>query len=1014
MPSIRDFSGGVVNQNLQNRDNGSGVVFDCKNVLSSWNGELRKRTGTRWLKNLDEYSRIIPYRLPSGDDVILLFANNKIEAYENAGDYAIKPFYVYSGSAPTFPTSGWDTKTTNGKYTIWLSSDSAQSEWGKGFDTPAQTRPMTYYGKGSHWTGGYGVATNVPAYIQISSTGEQTFNSMQIRWTNSANGNHKGHFKGWLEPTIQYSDDGNNWVSVQTEMTNPVPFGGADYYEGSYYNGTRTENHIVYKVTNVAHITPHKYWRIYCARRITNTSTYDGERIDLNLSDITYLSNSKTALVIDTTGNFAINSDTIDNIRFAQSGTLMILTNGVDKPYYLQYSSGNFNYGKYNMSFDSEQGSPSCVTFFQNRLWFGGFSAHPTRVWGSAFGNFADFTRPATILSTSAIYADAVEIQSRIENLWGGNNALYCLSEDGVSMIDAQGSIVATDQIEFKLRNREPVNGMTPTYKDDIMIYLGRDCKKVLITDFDYVVQRFKAQNISQAYNDFFKSGIRELHYIPDSSSLIYGTLKDGKWFAVLLDLDNGKNALFPFDTNGLVVDVQPVKYEEQTRLLLTVQRDGQWVLEEKTPILFQERMDFMTEDEKKAYTKQVMEGEVTYLDCAVKRVYSEPVSFISDLPFTAGSKVEVIADGTYLGEKQVTDDVVGTLFAWVKGSEVVYTDTPTPVMNSTLYNKDQLEDKAYTIREIGSNTIALEKTITRHYHLYGLACPEYLDTTVGRLNRNESGDKIITSRGGSSSYGINYGGYYVGRRRPDEGDSVLDGAKIVKGYVNTVYGLVTWLTDSQYQNPERSILDFTNIRSSDGSIMEDEYQIMEINDVPQGNVSSPTYVKEYYLFDGTGTYHKFYISPDDDLNWDEEYGSISVFTRSPENDIAAIGIGLRLDGEYTTVVAGYKYDSYSVIKFVSPYNMRKFPKEVSVNFINTGYLEMGNTFDTLKSVLNNLVESVSITNEEILMNGNYTKTLAKQTFETPYVIVRSDKGLPFIITGMDYKVDMSNYQGGV
>ena len=47
-------------------------------------------------------------------------------------------------------------------------------------------------------------------------------------------------------------------------------------------------------------------------------------------------------------------------------------------------------------------------------------------------------------------------------------------------------------------------------------------------------------------------------------------------------------------------------------------------------------------------------------------------------------------------------------------------------------------------------------------------------------------------------------------------------------------------------------------------------------------------------------------------------------------------------------------------------------------------------------------------------MNGNYTKTLDKHSFETPYVIVRSNKGMPFIITGIDYKVDMGNYQGGV
>ena len=109
----------------------------------------------------------------------------------------------------------------------------------------------------------------------------------------------------------------------------------------------------------------------------------------------------------------------------------------------------------------------------------------------------------------------------------------------------------------------------------------------------------------------------------------------------------------------------------------------------------------------------------------------------------------------------------------------------------------------------------------------------------------------------------------------------------------------------------------------------------------------------------------------------------------------------------------GVSYDSYAVLKFITPYTERKFPKEIAVNFINTGYLEVGNTFDSLKSVLNNLVESVNINNKRILMNGNYAKTLDKHSFETPYVIVRSDKGLPFIITGMDYKVDMSNYQGG-
>ena len=110
----------------------------------------------------------------------------------------------------------------------------------------------------------------------------------------------------------------------------------------------------------------------------------------------------------------------------------------------------------------------------------------------------------------------------------------------------------------------------------------------------------------------------------------------------------------------------------------------------------------------------------------------------------------------------------------------------------------------------------------------------------------------------------------------------------------------------------------------------------------------------------------------------------------------------------------GIPYNSHAVIKFVSPYMIRKFPREIGINFINTGYLELGNSFNDMRPVLGNIAETVTLDNMPILMNGNYEKTLDKQAFETPYVIIRSDKGLPFSVTGIDYEVDYSNYQGGV
>lgn len=1012
MPSIRDFSSGVLNQELQNRDQGAGVLFDCKNVLSSWNGELRKRTGTAWLATLPEYQRIIPYRMPNGDDIILLLAENRIVGYEFAGENAVKPFYVFSGTKPTFPTSGWDGVVTNGDYTIWLSSGSDDTEWGRGFDEPVKTRPMTYYGKGALWSGGYGSTTNIPAYIQISSTNPQLLSSLRIRWTNTCSGNHPGHYKGWLSPTIQYSDDGTNWTSVQTSMSNPLPTGGAGYYSASYHYGLgsseKTENYVFYKVTNVDHSEKHRYWRVYCAQRITNTQTYSGERIDLNVSNIEYMAETKTHLVIDTSADFQINEDNIENIKFAQSDDLMILANGTDDLFYLQYASGSMSSGSYVTTFDSQQGTPSCVCFYQNRLWLGGFSAFPTRVWGSAFGNFTDFTIPQTVLATSAISADSVEIKSRIENMWGGNNALYCLSEDGISMIDAQGGIVATNQIEFKLRNREPTDNMTPTYKDDIMMYLGRDKRKILITDYDLVVQRFRANNISENYTDFLLSGVRELHYIPDRHSLIYGLLQNGSWFTLLFDVTKGKNALYPFDTNGSVLDIQPLKYGDKTRLVMIIQREGIYMLEEKLFSVDQEIMDFMTEEEKENYTKDVVNSQNGYLDCLVQKTYEEPTTTVSNIPYPANANVVVIADGMYLGEKTLTSGITGGLYAWANGDNVVYTDSTTPSVDDIIFDKYQEAKSGYSIIAVAPTNITVHYTKQTTQYYYGYKRINTITVTStdsshisGQFVRYEAGDTEVQNTTRTGTVRIYHGSAWI------------QGTKVI-------YTVSTDLKAGSYFTDKTS---GTNILSSNKTVVsiDSETQIYTITSTPV--VGNDIYDDQYSVLGQVESINEYGIIYDNkefnrNATEDKEATTEEVveepFYRNSALDISQQSVSLELEEPATNVVMGYSYDSYAVLKFISPYTERKFPKEIAVNFINSGYLEVGNTFDSLKSVLNNLVESVSISNKRILMNGNYAKTLDKHAFETPYVIVRSDKGLPFIITGIDYKVDMSNYQGGV
>lgn len=127
LQSMRDFSGGVVNQELQNRDDGRGVIIDANNVLSSPNGELRKRTGTKYLANLPYKAKLIPFRMPDGNDTILVFTQRGVGADSSVGkvvgytysDGGLSRYYnIVSDDAPAMPEPSSWSGDTNGNWTI--------------------------------------------------------------------------------------------------------------------------------------------------------------------------------------------------------------------------------------------------------------------------------------------------------------------------------------------------------------------------------------------------------------------------------------------------------------------------------------------------------------------------------------------------------------------------------------------------------------------------------------------------------------------------------------------------------------------------------------------------------------------------------------------------------------------------------------------------------------------------------------------------------------------------------
>lgn len=750
MPSIRDFSGGVVNQELLGKDGGAGIMIDANNVLSSWNGELRKRTGSRIIAQLEKKSRIIPYRLPNNDDALLLFADSNVKGYEIT-DAGLSPLSMGYSKPIDYPSENW----------------SFVSDFRHVLDDGTVEDPFILSTGGEYTIDGWDTK-----YILITSKTPSAIKSVDINFVLRHGADNNGYFY-YSSPVLLFSDDTSNWTAVKTSFTETLyPFSQTG---GATLVGINTATIRVFSEESIG---AHKYWKIRFDKRVFNVpSSYAYLIPSVFVVNIVATSLSSTAFDTSTSYKEA----DLEKIKFSQLGSDIYFACQDKTPYIIELKENTFkgNLFKPSETIWEDNGNPSCVAGFQNRLAWSGFSTRKNRIILSEFGEYENYTVKTTdVKPTDPISVDSVEIKSTIDNLWAGNNALYALSSDGVSMLDAQGGVIATDQINFKLRNRESADGMTPTTKDDIMIYLGNDRRKIFITDYDFIVQRFKAKDLSIGYNGFLTSRIVALHYASRKCSLIYGYKDDGNMLALLFDVDLQKNALFPCNISGDIKDMQVFKSGDKFRVLMVAQIDDRWYLIEKNEQPEYSVMDFMTKNEKIAYTESLMRNGL-YLDYMTRRYYNSPVSKITDLPYGVGTKVAVFADGVYIGEKECNAGVI-----------------------------------------------------------------------------------------------------------------TLD---------------------------------------------------------------------------------------------------------SPAKDF----------------VLGYNYDAYAVLKLATPYTSKKYPKEVATYLINTGYLEIGNSFDNLQPILNNMRDKLDLFDKPTLLNGEYTKTMDKLD-NSPYIILRSNEPMPFMITGIDFKVDYSNYQGGI
>lgn len=824
-----NFTSGQYDRTAQGKE-GSALVANGfakgLNVLSGDGAEVFKRLGTKFLFKTPAQSVMVPFRLPDGNDIVLLCTEKKIKPYQyNNGE--LTEFLTPDDKAPSFPITGWNS-ATNGNYTVAVENTVTGTNPGAGFNLVGSP----YYGKGTNVDFGRST-TNKSTYISINSQDAQLLRSLQIRWCLTCSGNHTGHYKGWTNPILQYSDDGSQWISVETQSKNPSTVGDSDAYRGSYHYGLnsdeKTENYVMCAITNVSHTQAHKYWRVLFLDKISNNWTFGGERLDLFVSNVTYASSAYTAVEFDT--EFTL--DVLKKIKYDQQNTMMIMCAEGVSPIQIDYNSGVLE--KKAFTAVDTFGKPSCCCFFQNRLWFGGFDSMPTSVLASKFGVYDNFTVQTTVQFDDYLNLKCNQLKSKITNITGGNKVLYCFSEDGISFVDGgSGGLVATNQnIEFILRNKMPAGDSTPAVKDDVLLYASSNGVNLYSVDFDLLVDRFQVTDLAKYAKDVVNSKIDELHYVNDGGKLVYGLLENQSMFALLYE----KNTLQGFFSlniqNGSIYDICAIKNGRDYKLLMMVNRSGNWFIEEfvntkdyantNTPLLTKEDKKWATYDNMdknialdchKRYDMRIkvtgtytdealilgssfdlskyigqtlMLGQINGKDFAIVTlhsgtgqifditvesrrgnsnyfdvIYPEFTRIPIHLP--ERTNIGVISEGRYIGEYQENElSVENNLYGWRNGEDIVYTLWPEAKQGDRLYDADN-------------------KQITKYY-----------ENTVASVSDNAININTESRRveSGLNLYCWKYGNdlVYTASANPAVGDVLYNaaGAPITKYYRNVV-----------------------------------------------------------------------------------------------------------------------------------------------------------------------------------------------------------------------------------
>lgn len=228
-------------------------------------------------------------------------------------------------------------------------------------------------------------------------------------------------------------------------------------------------------------------------------------------------------------------------------------------------------------AWSEEQGYPSVVTFWQDRLVFAASRRRPQTVWGSKNGNYVDFGVSVPLEDSDALdfTMNARQINA-IRDLLPLDRLIALTAAGAWVVTDGQNQVLTPTTVGFKPQSYRGVAPIPAKIIGDAALFAQEAATKIRTLEYQLDKDKFSGINLSQLASHLFKrtKTIVDFDYAEEPHSILWCIRSDGRLMGLTYDQEQQVIGWHRHDTKGHFERVCTIPEDGDNAVYFIVRRE--------------------------------------------------------------------------------------------------------------------------------------------------------------------------------------------------------------------------------------------------------------------------------------------------------------------------------------------------------------------------------------------------------------------------------------------------------